>query len=141
HNINYSKEQLELLKETAELVEIDIPILKFQLRLTSNSIESNELKEIFLHKKYYVVKHENYFPLAPDKEARKLFPIFHTDYSASRFVIYLNQKKSDHYEMLRIQAEKLFEFLKDMEIDGFVLNPLGPITPRAFHKDLLKYLF
>lgn len=140
HNINYKKEQFEILNETAKLVEIDIPILKWQSRLTSQAIDSQEVKELFLNKKYFVVKLENTFPLAPDKESRKLFPIFHTSYSANRFVIYLNQKNSNSSEILKIQSEKLFEALKDMEIDGFVFNPLGPITPRAFHKDLLKYI-
>lgn len=139
HNINYNKNQFELLKETAKLVELDMPILKWQSRILSQTPDSKETRELFLNKTYFVVKLNNSFPLAPDKESRKLFPIFHTQYSANRFIMFLNRQNPNSYEVLKVSAEKLFESIKEMEIDGFVLNPLGPITPRAFHKDLLKF--
>lgn len=139
HSINYNKEQFELLKETAKLVELDIPILQWQLRVTSNP-DPKEIKEIFLNKTYFLVKVENFFPLAPDEESRKLFPVFHTNYSAIQFVMYLNQKSPNSYEIVKVTAEKLFDSMKEMELDGFVLNPLGPVKPRAFHKDLIQFI-
>jgi hypothetical protein len=141
HNINYKKEQFELLMEMAGLVEFDIPIQKWLVNISKTNSENIGFQKLISEKMFFVVQNEKELPLAPDNKKRKIFPVFASRYAAERFILFLKgQNILGNYTIESILGSKLFISLKKMDIDGFVFNCLGPISPRAFQKNVLELL-
>jgi hypothetical protein len=138
HGIVYKKEQFTLLEEMGKLVEFDIPLQKWIYK--SSHSKEQDVKEILLARDYFLVQSKSEIPLAPDSQARKLFPIFITYYAAERFVIFLKNQNKGEYVIKKIPARELFPSLKNMNLEGIVFNCLGPVTPRAFQIQILDLI-
>lgn len=139
--LHYKAEQFPMLRDWARMVGLDNNLRKL---LTQQKIaqEDRELVRDFAH--YWIVvtrqkeqPDEQRLALAPDEEQnRRLAAIFTGETAVNRYLQWLEGRMEDGVELFKfeLKGEELFRELSQMELDGLIFNPQGPLRPLAFSK-------
>jgi hypothetical protein len=127
--IYYKPEQFPRLRRWASTIRVE--------RALDNVLATDDgYESIFAFDGYYLVKKagddRGQLQLAPDSRGRTLAAVFTAEDSLEAYVNEMSHTRSEVLEPHLLSGSLLFELLVKAQLDGFVFNCCGPVTPRAF---------
>jgi hypothetical protein len=135
HDIVYNKSQFKLLHEMVAAIRVEEALTG----LRHGNGPENAIQTAREYKNYYLpVSMRNdkpAFVMAPDDKGRSLAAAFTSDDTFDAFAAQAQQiTNGAPVQQMQIDGAALFDTFQRMNIDGFVFNCKGPITPVAFQQ-------
>ena len=78
------------------------------------------------------------FALAPDTDNRTLIAVFTTEDNLDVYLETAKQKISSNVQVQVMGGQSLFSAIQDLDIDGIVINCLGPSKPHGLALQLIN---
>ena len=134
HDIFYEKPQLGPLRDMANAVLVEEALS----RLREGQEADGDFRTAREYKNYYLAAATNsegrpVFLMAPDSKGRKLCAAFTSDDTFDAFLPEATRMSEGvKVQQMQVDGTALFDTFQRMQMDGFVFNCSGPVTPVAF---------